>query len=146
MHTTRLRRTAGTRDGRSWPRWARILLVCSVSFLAMMSYVWKQIKINQLAKEVNTLKRHQEQLVNDTKTLQMEVASLSRLSRIGEIAMQELKMQYPDQYPVVFKLNPADQDNKTMISAVALGRVRKVMDYAKTLLLPTAEAGAPRWE
>jgi cell division protein FtsL len=112
----------------------------------MMVYVWKQIKINQLAKEVNALQRKKEQLVNETKTLQMEIAGLSRLSRIGEIAMKKVNLQYPDQYPVVFKLTPAEEQSKPMVTAAVFGRVHTAMDYVKTLLLPIAEAGAPTWE
>jgi len=147
MNRNRQSRITGKKKGRTRSlSWARVLLVCCLLFIAMMVYVWKQIKINQLAREVNALKRKKEQLVNDTKTLQMEIAGLSRLSRIGEIAMKKVNLQYPDQYPVVFKLNPAVEKSKTMVTAAAFGRVRAGLDHVKTLLLPAAEAGAPAWE
>jgi cell division protein FtsL len=123
-------------------KWARAALVCLFLFLAMMVFVWKQIKINQLAKEINALIRRKEQLVNENKTLQLDIASMSQLSRIGRIASQKIGMQYPDQYPIVFKLIPSEKETPTTVPSLAWNRIQTGLDHVKSLLLPTAEAGS----
>ena len=80
--------------------------------------------------------------MNENKSLKMEIASLSRLSRIGEIAVNKIQMRYPENHPVVFQITePRSGREEGLLALGSSPKVRSAVDRVKQVLLPSAEAG-----
>ncbi|MBI4411820.1 MAG: cell division protein FtsL [Deltaproteobacteria bacterium] len=73
----------------------RILFL--VAFMAILSlfYIWSRIQIVQYGYDINALRNRRQQLVEENKGLNVEVATLKSPGRISQIARQKLKMQPP---------------------------------------------------
>ena len=68
-----------------------------VAFMAILSlfYIWSRIQIVQYGYDINSLRNRHQQLLEENKRLNVEVATLKSPNRIEPIAQQKLKMQSP---------------------------------------------------
>ncbi len=95
-------RNRGT--GRASSPQAHSVLVLStvMVLLAILFYLWPQMRLVELGYQQNALRTQRAQALQRQKELQVELASLSRLSRIERIAVQKLGMRSPKLSQVVY--------------------------------------------
>lgn len=96
-----MRRNPGVRTYKAIPSYQRYLIFFLLLFLGMTLYVWEQVKVGELAKEINRLKAERERLWNENEHLRVEIAALSSRERIERIAQERLEMVYPSKRPLV---------------------------------------------
>jgi len=73
------------------------LFICSLIF-----FVWSRLQITYLGYQISQANNKQEQLLNLNKKLKLEVASLKSLSRIENIAKNQLGLVNPKPHQMVF--------------------------------------------
>lgn len=115
-----------------------ILLIVIFFFVMSIRYIWQQIYVQNLAREVNDLQHAIEQVVNNNKAFKVEIAALSGLNRIEKIAKEKLGMQYPDKFPVVLKLQVLESDSSAWQTA-ALYRFESIVAGVKKIFIPTVK-------
>jgi cell division protein FtsL len=119
--------------------WPRVVVAIILCFVGMMLYVWKNVRVSQLAREVAALQKEKELLVNENRSLAMTMTSLLEMARIEQIARDELKLQYPESYPVVFKV--ADGTSRPQGAAKwSLRRLGSLVKQTRETVVPSAEA------
>ena len=122
------------------PLWLKIVVGIILVFAGMMLYVWKNIEVSHLAWQISTLKKQKEYLINENKSLEVEIASLSHLARIEQIAKDEIGLVYPATYPIVFKMTPMDQEPPGFLANLGIGKLKEIVREVKVMVLPSAEA------
>ncbi len=91
-----------------------IILALFVVGIGIVFYIDNIIVVNQLVVDVNALQgRYQRQLETNA-SLQAEVNRKASLERIGKIASESLGMQYPQEQPEWFTVDPDLQERAEM--------------------------------
>jgi cell division protein FtsL len=133
-----------TMDGRAparrLPVWLRVIAMILLVFTGLMLYVWKNVKVTQLAKECSTLKKQREYLVNENRALTVTITALSQMSRVEQIAREELGLQYPEAYPVVFKMAAAAPSPRGLANRFSVRAMTAFVRHTRQTVLPEAEA------
>jgi cell division protein FtsL len=70
--------------------------------LGILLYLWPQMRIVELGYQQDALRLQQVQALQRQKELQVELASLRRLDRIEQLAMQQLGMKPPQLSQVIY--------------------------------------------
>jgi cell division protein FtsL len=70
--------------------------------LGILLYLWPQMRIVELGYQQDALRSQQAQALQRQKELQVELASLRRLDRIEQLAMQQLGMKPPQLSQVIY--------------------------------------------
>ena len=91
---------------RTWLRWESVEFISSVAVGALilmgaLLYVWQHIHIVRLGYEIEQLRERQASLVQESKTLRLEMGQLRSLKRVEEIARKRLGMVRPKPGQVV---------------------------------------------
>jgi cell division protein FtsL len=86
---------AGTRKRATFNIVAALFLIAIVS----VAYVSNILAVNQLTVEVNRLEQQYEKIENANKVLKAEINRKSAWERIGNVATQQLGLQYPKERP-----------------------------------------------
>lgn len=116
------------------------LLLCALSLVACL-HVWQRVHVLRLVGEVEQLTVDQQLLQDETRKLQVEVATLSMASRIQTYAADTLGMR-PIQTERPLLLERRDtvirrsNDFQTMLASL-----QRVVDYLPVLSEATATAG-----
>jgi len=58
-------------------------------------YVWSRVQVIQLGYEISGGLKEEKKLLETTKKLRLEIATLKSYARIEKVAMEELKMSKP---------------------------------------------------
>jgi cell division protein FtsL len=95
-------------------RWDRLEFVWTVALgvlilAAALGYVWQHIHVVRLGYEIERLRERQAVLVQENKTLKLEMGQLRSLKRVEEIARRRLGMVAPKPGQVVLVPEPAVQ-------------------------------------
>lgn len=74
------------------------------AFMAILSLftIWSRVQIVQYGYEINDLRKKHMVLVEQSKKLSVEVATLKSPQRLERIAIEKLKMQAPSQEQIKF--------------------------------------------
>ena len=99
---------------RSGIRWESLEFVSTVALgililLGALLYVWQHIHVVRLGYEIERLRENQAALVQENKTLRLEMGHLRSLKRVEEIARTRLGMVTPKPGQVVQISEPAVQ-------------------------------------
>ena len=95
-------------------RWDVLELLPTVALgvlvlLAALLYVWQHTYVVRLGYEIERLREHQADLVQENKELRLEMGQLRSLKRVEEIARNRLGMVTPKSGQVVLIPQPAVQ-------------------------------------
>ena len=77
-------------------------LSTALLLLGILLYLWPQMRIVELGYPQDALRLQQVQALQRQKELQVELASLRRLDRIEQLAMQQLGMKPPQLSQVIY--------------------------------------------
>ena len=73
----------------------RALFLAALVAILSLFYIWSRVQIVHYGYEINSLKSHQEALLEQNKKLSVEWATLKSPERIEKIAREKLIMQAP---------------------------------------------------
>jgi cell division protein FtsL len=79
-----------------------VALSTAIILLGILFYLWPQMRIVELGYQQDALRLQQAQALQRQKELQVELASLRRLDRIEQLAMQQLGMKPPQLSQVIY--------------------------------------------
>lgn len=79
-----------------------VALSTAIILLGILLYLWPQMRIVELGYQQDALRLQQAQALQRQKELQVELASLRRLDRIEQLAMQQLGMKPPQLSQVIY--------------------------------------------
>jgi cell division protein FtsL len=79
-----------------------VALSTAILLLGILLYLWPQMRIVELGYQQDALRLQQVQALQRQKELQVELASLRRLDRIEQLAMQQLGMKPPQLSQVIY--------------------------------------------
>ena len=79
-----------------------VALSTAILLLGILLYLWPQMRIVELGYQQDALRLQQAQALQRQKELQVELASLRRLDRIEQLAMQQLGMKPPKLSQVIY--------------------------------------------
>ena len=79
-----------------------VALSTAIILLGILLYLWPQMRIVELGYQQDALRLQQVQALQRQKELQVELASLRRLDRIEQLAMQQLGMNPPQLSQVIY--------------------------------------------
>jgi cell division protein FtsL len=79
-----------------------VALSTAIILLGILLYLWPQMRIVELGYQQDALRLQQVQALQRQKELQVELASLRRLDRIEQLAMQQLGMKPPQLSQVIY--------------------------------------------
>lgn len=96
-----------TRRGKARPQATRqvtvtIVLSVVIVLLSVLLYLWPQVRLISLGYQQNALQSQRVQLLQRQQELQVERATLRKLSRIEDIAIRRLGMQAPNVSQVIY--------------------------------------------
>ena len=77
------------------PRLAAIFVFIAVVAVICLFFVWSRIQVFQLQYEISSLETQVREAEQDSRRLRLEVASLSKPSRLEKIAVTELGLRDP---------------------------------------------------
>ena len=94
----------GVAEGRvsSKQLYGLVALSTALLLLGILLYLWPQMRIVELGYQQDALRLQQVQALQRQKELQVELASLRRLDRIEQLAMQQLGMKPPQLSQVIY--------------------------------------------
>ena len=94
----------GVAEGRvsSKQLYGLVALSTAILLLGLLLYLWPQMRIGELGYQQDALRLQQAQALQRQKELQVELASLRRLDRIEQLAMQQLGMKPPQLSQVIY--------------------------------------------
>jgi cell division protein FtsL len=94
----------GVAEGRAPSKqlYGLVALSTAVILLGILLYLWPQMRIVELGYQQDALRLQQAQALQRQKELQVELASLRRLDRIEQLAMQQLGMKPPQLSQVIY--------------------------------------------
>ena len=94
----------GVAEGRvsSKQLYGLVALSTAIILLGILLYLWPQMRIVELGYQQDALRLQQAQALQRQKELQVELASLRRLDRIEQLAMQQLGMKPPQLSQVIY--------------------------------------------
>ncbi|HEY7708444.1 MAG TPA: cell division protein FtsL [Candidatus Entotheonella sp.] len=94
----------GVAEGRvsSKQLYGLVALSTAILLLGILLYLWPQMRIVELGYQQDALRLQQVQALQRQKELQVELASLRRLDRIEQLAMQQLGMKPPQLSQVIY--------------------------------------------
>lgn len=104
-----MKKTLWKRRERTILSFWRYLLLIGLLFMGMILYVWEQVEITELARDIDRLKAEKRRLENENGLLRIEIASLSSRERIEQIARERLGMVYPSKRPIVLTVRPLQE-------------------------------------
>jgi cell division protein FtsL len=79
-----------------------VALSTAIILLGILLYLWPQMRIVELGYQEDALRLQQARALQRQKELQVELASLRRLDRIEQLAMQQLGMKPPQLSQVIY--------------------------------------------
>ena len=80
-----------------------VLFCCTAAMLGgLLLYLWPQMRLVDLGYVENELRRERANALQRQEELRLELVSLSQLSRIEEIAVQELGLESPQSSQIIF--------------------------------------------
>lgn len=85
-------------------RW-KILLLILISATLTVFYIYNVYRVNDLMKEISNLKNSYDDIKYKNEILFSRSIKLQSADRIGNIAREKLKMEYPKKAPTVFTLD-----------------------------------------
>ncbi|MDY6848763.1 MAG: cell division protein FtsL [Thermodesulfobacteriota bacterium] len=85
----------GEKIGVKRPRLAVMFVFIAVMVLICLFFVWSRIQVFQLQYEISALETQVREAEQDSRRLRLEVASLSKPSRIERIAVTKLGLRAP---------------------------------------------------
>lgn len=77
-------------------------LSTAIILLGILLYLWPQMRIVELGYQQDALRSQQAQALQRQRELQVELASLRRLDRIEQLAIQQLGMRPPQLSQVIY--------------------------------------------
>ncbi|OPX31821.1 MAG: cell division protein FtsL [Candidatus Latescibacteria bacterium 4484_181] len=77
----------------------RFVLLFIILVAGMLAYVWEQVTVTSLKKEIDALYLQKQKLIEEKRHLQTQIARLSGASRVKKIASEKLGMFPPDAPP-----------------------------------------------
>lgn len=90
--------------------YAVLVLGTVVVLLGILLYLWPRMRLVELGYQYNALQVRHRQALQRQKELQVELASLRRLTRIEQLAVEKLGMQTPQLSQVIYlRANPGHQ-------------------------------------
>jgi len=94
----------GVAEGRASSKqlYGLVALSTAILLLGILLYLWPQMRIVELGYQQDALRLQQVQALQRQKELQVELASLRRLDRIEQLAMQQLGMKPPQLSQVIY--------------------------------------------
>ena len=94
----------GVAEGRASSKqlYGLVALSTAIILLGILLYLWPQMRIVELGYQQDALRLQQAQALQRQKELQVELASLRRLDRIEQLAMQQLGMKPPQLSQVIY--------------------------------------------
>jgi len=94
----------GVAEGRASSKqlYGLVALSTALILLGILLYLWPQMRIVELGYQQDALRLQQAQALQRQKELQVELASLRRLDRIEQLAMQQLGMKPPKLSQVIY--------------------------------------------
>ena len=94
----------GVAEGRASSKqlYGLVALSTAILLLGILLYLWPQMRIVELGYQQDALRLQQAQALQRQKELQVELASLRRLDRIEQLAMQQLGMKPPQLSQVIY--------------------------------------------
>lgn len=94
----------GVTEGRASSKqlYGLVALSTAILLLGILLYLWPQMRIVELGYQQDALRLQQVQALQRQKELQVELASLRRLDRIEQLAMQQLGMKPPQLSQVIY--------------------------------------------
>lgn len=94
----------GVAEGRASSKqlYGLVALSTALILLGILLYLWPQMRIVELGYQQDALRLQQAQALQRQKELQVELASLRRLDRIEQLAMQQLGMKPPQLSQVIY--------------------------------------------
>lgn len=81
--------------GRVTPDLKPILLTSGILLVGLLFYVWQHIQVVRLGYQIERLRTEQVALVQDSKSLRVELSRLRSLTRVEELARRKLGMVNP---------------------------------------------------
>lgn len=81
-----------------------MFIVLGISLLIVF-YIWNKIRVQQLTVEITEIQNQYQKLTAVNESLKAEITRKSRLERIEQIAVEQLKMTYPKEQPVWFEID-----------------------------------------
>ena len=99
---------------RPWIRWESLEFISTAALgvlilVGALLYVWQHIHVVRLGYEIEQLRDRQASLVQENKTLKLEMGQLRSLKRVEDIARKRLGMVAPEPGQVVLIPQPAVQ-------------------------------------
>jgi cell division protein FtsL len=95
-------RSVAERRASSKQLYGLVALSTAIILLGILLYLWPQMRIVELGYQQDGLRLQQAQALQRQKELQVELASLRRLDRIEQLAMQQLGMKPPKLSQVIY--------------------------------------------
>ena len=94
----------GMAEGRTSSKqlYGLVALSTAMILLGILLYLWPQMRIVALGYQQDALREQQAQALQRQKELQVELASLRRLDRIEQLAIQQLGMKPPQLSQVIY--------------------------------------------
>ncbi len=77
----------------------RFVLLFAILVAGMLGYVWEQVTVTSLKRQIDTLYLQKQRVIEENRRLETQIARLSSASRIKKIASEKLGMLPPDTPP-----------------------------------------------
>lgn len=107
-------RAATVAPSPSWRIYGAVVLGTVIVLFGILLYLWPRMRLVELGYQYNALQARRSHALQRQKELQVELASLRRLTRIEQLAVEKLGMQTPQLSQVIYlRSNLERQDSRT---------------------------------
>jgi cell division protein FtsL len=108
--STKQRKRAGAVTSSStWRIYGIVVLGTVVVLCGILLYLWPRMRLVELGYQYNALQARRSQVLQRQKELQVELASLRRLTRIEQLAVEKLGMRTPQLSQVIYLRTDPDR-------------------------------------